>query len=277
MSGLRYLVCAVGWGLFFSQLNVMFAMRPNRGRCALVKQNLEKILTPTQTQFCQAVFRERLRISISSFVLSILVSTGIFLTLSSPASDVVDGKADTFSFCTALVVFLGLYILFYMIWPKKMYMVPLLTKPKQFLAWWAIYRCMQSSMIGGFVFGVIIYGVIVGITALLVPQQTMDYAGKLYNDSVTTISSKLPSVASWTKPKVSKQVQMVKFQSPQTKPKQQTQGILQQRQQVVLPRKQQQVVQKVVQQLKKAHTKHAGGKRTKKSKKGHHGIKTSTA
>jgi len=140
----HHIIIAVGTGLLVSQVAVWWGIRGATGACTERLDRLSRVLTSEQRTAYQKVYEQRLRISIISAVLALLFTVGV-------------SSIQTITWSLRITLFLSLYLLFYLLWPKTQSMVSQLTRQTQMQAWWAVYQCMQRHCLWGFVTGIVLY------------------------------------------------------------------------------------------------------------------------
>jgi hypothetical protein len=169
------LSCALLFGIIGSHLFLWI------WNCDKTLTSFKNTLTEEQKTSFKTVYRIRLGISITSFILAGLVTAYIYYRTSKSSSSSSTSTSTSSSFisfssvmdqsgpsapcwkseCKWLFMWFGLYIVFYMICPKFKYMMTSITTKEQAHAWFKVYRCMQSRFIWGFLLGMVFYTFIV--------------------------------------------------------------------------------------------------------------------
>uniref|UniRef100_A0A6C0D2D6 Uncharacterized protein n=1 Tax=viral metagenome TaxID=1070528 RepID=A0A6C0D2D6_9ZZZZ len=170
------LSCALLFGIVGSHLFLLM------WNCNTVLTSLKNTLTETQKKSFQTVYKIRLGISITSFLVAGILTAYIYYKTSShsqssstttttsssystlfslihsPESSVPCWKSE----CKWLFMWFGLYVVFYMICPKFKYMMKTgVTTIEQAQAWFKVYQCMQSRFLWGFLLGMVFYTLLV--------------------------------------------------------------------------------------------------------------------
>jgi len=170
------LSCALLFGIIGSHLFLWI------WNCDKTLTSFKNTLTEEQKTSFKTVYRIRLGISITSFILAGLLTAYIYYR-SSKSSSSLSSSSSSFSSshvsfsslmdqsgpsapcwkseCKWLFMWFGLYIVFYMICPKFKYMMTSITTKEQAHAWFQVYRCMQSRFVWGFLLGMVFYTFIV--------------------------------------------------------------------------------------------------------------------
>ena len=169
------LSCALLFGIVGSHLFLLM------WNCNTVLTSLKNSLTDSQKTSFQTVYKIRLGISITSFIVAGILTAYIYYKTSQssyssstttsssshstllnlihpPDSTVPCWKSE----CKWLFMWFGLYVVFYMICPKFKYMMKTgVTTIEQARAWFKVYQCMQSRFVWGFLLGMVLYTLVV--------------------------------------------------------------------------------------------------------------------
>jgi hypothetical protein len=171
------LSCALLFGIIGSHLFLWI------WNCDKTLTSFKNTLTKEQQTSFKTIYRIRLGISSTSFILAGMLTAYIFYryrsTKSSSStsasifssyvsfSSLIDPSGPSApcwkSECKWLFMWFGLYVVFYMICPKFKYMMTSITTKEQAHAWFQVYRCMQSRFVWGFLLGMVFYTFIVMI------------------------------------------------------------------------------------------------------------------
>jgi len=146
------LACLIATGLFSSKVYLMVNYKKN----TLLNQ-FNSILSNVQKTRYEKIMKDRLDIYISGMVYGLLLGL-IYLNIVK--------KKTTGRACMFTVIVLGVNYLYYILKPKKDYMVPHLTTKPQREAWLAIYKEMQYRCKMGFVLGIVafmLYGLFLNV------------------------------------------------------------------------------------------------------------------
>lgn len=144
------LQCLLATGLFGGMLYTMLNQNKN-----VITNDFEKTLNEEQKKVYKAIMKERITIYLQGLVFGLLVGF-IYLNYIS--------KSSTKSACMFAVIVLGVNNLYYALYPKSQYMVPLLETEEQRTAWLAVYKEMKYRNYMGFIMGLVAY-LLIGLYA----------------------------------------------------------------------------------------------------------------
>ena len=135
-------ICLLSAGLLGAMLLTMLVSNKNKYRD--VKMNF----TDKQKEIYSLIVKERSMIYFKGLVLGILVSM-IYLYLSK--------ELVSSNLCTIVAITMMVSIFFYLLSPKKHYMIRYMNSMEQVRKWHKIGKSMSRSYNVGFLFGLILY------------------------------------------------------------------------------------------------------------------------
>ena len=144
------LKCLLAAGLFSSMLYSTL----NQTKNVLVTK-FQETLTEEQNAVYKQVVKERMTIYVNGLLLGLLLGF-IYLNFVN--------KSSVKSACMFTVVVLGTNYLYYMLYPKTQYMLPLLETEEQRVAWVVVYKEMRHRCFIGFILGMVAY-LLIGLYA----------------------------------------------------------------------------------------------------------------
>jgi hypothetical protein len=137
-----YITCAIASAFFGGMLYL--TLNPYKHQ---VLQNYLDTLDAKQLEIFNVVHKERMQIYLMGLVLGLLLGF-IYLQYA---------KAGVARTCAFVAIVMGVNYLFYMIYPKSMYMIHHLKTPEQVTAYKNVYRTMQYNQYMGMVLGLVAY------------------------------------------------------------------------------------------------------------------------
>lgn len=137
------LLCTAAAALFGSMLYV--SLNPTNKQ---VLTRFLNTLTPELQTVYHKVSRERMQIYLVGLVIGLLLG---FIYLKQYST------SGTIRTCGFVFIVLAVTYLFYFLWPKSVYLVPLLTTQEQRAGWQDVYRHMQRRHYMGMVLGAVAY------------------------------------------------------------------------------------------------------------------------
>ena len=140
---MSYLSCAIAFAFILATLVCIFNDKN-------LKNQLTVYLNPNERKIYKEIIDERKKIYFQGFFL------GIFLTLLYLFFCV--GKNDYQVLCVAIAITFTVNYFYYILYPKKRYMLEILDSRRENKAWLKIYRNMQTRFHLGFLFGLIACG-----------------------------------------------------------------------------------------------------------------------
>lgn len=137
-----YVTCAIASAFFGGMLYLTL----NPYKYDVLQKYLDT-LEPSQLELFSIVHKERMQIYLMGLVLGLLLGF-IYLQYS---------KSSVSRTCKFVAIVMGINYLFYMVYPKSIYMLRHLTNPEQINAWKDVYRTMQYNQYMGMVLGLVAY------------------------------------------------------------------------------------------------------------------------
>ena len=115
-----------------------------------LKYKLFEYLTPKERKIYQEIVLERRNIYLQGLLLGVII-TLIYIYFSNP-------RDDYQVLCIAVAITFTINYFYYILYPKKRYMIQILDNKKENLMWLKIYRHMQLRFHLGFLFGLLACG-----------------------------------------------------------------------------------------------------------------------
>ena len=141
--------CLLGSGLLAAKLATMLVNKKTSNTFKEYHQSL----SPSQKLYYDAIVDERLNLYLQGLLIGLVMATFFIKFANFPMSDMAKG-------CLFTVITMGTGFMYYMLMPKSKYMLEVINDDQQNELWLAVYREMQLRYWGGFLLGVIGFGLI---------------------------------------------------------------------------------------------------------------------